>query len=84
MGYLASYKHVFYQFYQPPIFFNETVANEIRKSESAESFAQLESDYTEVFNEKKTAVGALASEDCIVELIVPAATQQNRYVNSGT
>ena len=52
---------VFYQFYQPPIFFNETVVKEIKQTESAESFKQMELGYSDIFDEKKVAVEALAN-----------------------
>lgn len=51
---------VFYQFYQPPIFFNETVTQEIKQSENAETFNDLQSSYDEIFLEKKGAVESLA------------------------
>lgn len=52
---------VFYQFYQPPIFFNDTVTQEIKQTESAGSFDKIQSEYTEVFVEKKIAVESLAN-----------------------
>ena len=51
---------VYYQFYQPPIFFNTTVTNEIVQTENADSFTAIEKEYTEIFSEKKTVVEALA------------------------
>lgn len=52
---------VFYQFYQPPIFFNDNVTQEIKQSGNATSFTEIESQYNEVFMEKKQAVEELAA-----------------------
>lgn len=52
---------VFYQFYQPPIFFNDAVTQEIKQTENAGSFNKIQSEYTEVFVEKKIAVETLAN-----------------------
>ena len=51
---------VFYQFYQPPIFFNDTVTQEIKQSVNADSFNEIQSSYDEIFLEKKNAVETLA------------------------
>jgi SSS family solute:Na+ symporter len=52
---------VFYQFTQPPIFFNDVVVQEIKASSSAGEFQELQRDYDQVFIEKKRAVEALAA-----------------------
>jgi SSS family solute:Na+ symporter len=51
---------VFYQYNQPPIFFNEPVRQEMNSTKGAAAFNQLEEDYEQVFSEKKLAVDALA------------------------
>lgn len=51
---------VFYQYNQPPIFFNEPVRQEMKSGEGAVAFNQLQEDYDQVFSEKKLAVDALA------------------------
>ncbi len=50
---------VFYQYNQPPIFFNEPVRQEMKSSEGAEAFNQLQTEYDQVFSEKKNAIDAL-------------------------
>ena len=51
---------VFYQFNQPPIFFNEPVRQEMTSTENASEFHELQMEYDEVFLKKKQAVHALA------------------------
>ncbi|MCK5372254.1 MAG: sodium:solute symporter, partial [Cyclobacteriaceae bacterium] len=51
---------VFYQFNQPPIFFNEPVRQEMTSTENASEFHELQMEYDEVFLEKKQAVNELA------------------------
>lgn len=51
---------VYYQYNLPPIFFNETVRSEIAADpEYGEDFKSLESEYQEIFEEKKLMVGEL-------------------------
>ena len=50
---------VFYQYNQPPIFFNEPVRQEMNTSEGAEAFQKLQQDYDQVFKEKKQAIDVL-------------------------
>lgn len=51
---------VFYQYNQPPIFFNETVRQEIAADDNyGDDFKALEQDYAAVFEDKKTAVAQL-------------------------
>jgi len=47
---------VFYQFNEPPAFFNSPGKNKIYQSEQADEFKHLEAAYTEVFTQKKTAI----------------------------
>jgi Na+/proline symporter len=51
---------VYYQYNQPPIFFNEEVRTEMAQDpEYAESFSNLETQYQSVFKDKKESVSAL-------------------------
>lgn len=47
---------VFYQFYQPPVFFNKVVKHNVEQSSFAEDLKELEDEYTIVFEKKKEAV----------------------------
>ncbi len=47
---------VFYQFNEPPAFFNSPGKNKIYQTEQADNFKQLEANYTEVFTQKKEAI----------------------------
>ncbi len=47
---------VFYQFHQPPVFFNKTATEQLRNSEYASAFEDLEKQHTQVFNDKKLAL----------------------------
>ena len=47
---------VFFQFNQPPVFFNEDVTKEIKRTESAEKFNEIDHRHTEIFEEKKVAI----------------------------
>jgi solute:Na+ symporter, SSS family len=51
---------VFYQFNQPPIFFNETVSKDMDSSVNAETYQDLNKKYDLIFTEKKIAVEALS------------------------
>jgi SSS family solute:Na+ symporter len=44
---------VFYQFNQPPIFFNDAVVQEVQTTDKSEKFQALQSDYDNVFQEKE-------------------------------
>ncbi len=50
---------VFYQYNQPPIFFNEPIRQEMTNSEGAEAFQKLQQNYDQVFQEKKLAINGL-------------------------
>ena len=47
---------VFYQFYQPPLFFIEKGQTEVLSSAYASEWNQLQRSYTEVFDEKKSEI----------------------------
>lgn len=71
---------VFYQYNQPPIFFNEPVRQEMKSSEGAVAFNQLQEEYDQVFSEKRLAVEALAKsvESENDEVVKEAAEHVNR------
>jgi Na+/proline symporter len=58
---------VFYQFNQPPIFFNKVQKQNVEQSIYADDFTAIEEEYTAVFEEKKaelkTMVAAVNDED---------------------
>ncbi|TXB66014.1 sodium:solute symporter [Vicingus serpentipes] len=58
---------VFYQFNQPPIFFNKVQKQNVEQSVYADDFKAIEEEYTAVFEQKKEAlklmVAAVNSED---------------------
>lgn len=58
---------VFYQFYQPPVFFNTIQTDKLKESEHVEDFEALENEYTNIFENKEKSIhsllGAIKSED---------------------
>ncbi|OEK00968.1 sodium:solute symporter [Roseivirga sp. 4D4] len=52
---------VFYQYNQPPVFFNETVKEQVYETPYADEFRGLESDYEDVFERKLEAVNDLTA-----------------------
>ena len=50
---------VYYQYNQPPVFFNETVKEEMMATEYADQFERMEAEYAGVFEEKRVAVTEL-------------------------
>jgi SSS family solute:Na+ symporter len=65
--FLGATVFAFYQFTQPPIFFNPTQAERARAGAHGEQFRALETDYAAAFDEKQRAargyIGALRSGD---------------------
>lgn len=65
--FIGAMVFVFYQFNQPPIFFNETVRTEMAATEQAEQFTEIEQQYESFFDEKRAVVDefveALNNED---------------------
>jgi len=57
--FIGAMVFVFYQFNQPPVFFNDTIRQEVRVSQNGEKFTDLESEYEQVFQEKRSAVNNL-------------------------
>ncbi|MEM9856942.1 MAG: sodium:solute symporter [Bacteroidota bacterium] len=54
--FIGAMVFVFYQFNQPPIFFNETIKERVYLTGQSEDFRQVEGKYEETFVEKKVAV----------------------------
>lgn len=50
---------LFYQFHQPPVFFNEVATNKLYESGYAEEMEELKGRHQEVFNEKKAEIHQL-------------------------
>ncbi|GGF48423.1 sodium:solute symporter [Echinicola rosea] len=50
---------VFYQFYQPPIFFNKVQTEKLAESNYNAEFQQLQGAYDDVFDEKNTAIKSM-------------------------
>jgi Na+/proline symporter len=58
--FMGAILFIFYQFSTPPIFFNTVPVDQIKKSEYASEFQQLENDYEVISEEKSSAVRKLA------------------------
>jgi len=54
--FIGAMVFVFYQFNQPPVFFNDTIAEDMRKSENAQKFEEVEGRYFEIFDSKREVV----------------------------
>jgi len=59
--FIGAMVFVFYQFNAPPVFFNDTVAQQVRVSEQGEAFTALEDEYNSIFEEKRRAVDNLVT-----------------------
>ena len=59
--FIGAMVFVFYQYNQPPVFFNETVKQQVYETEYAEDFRELESEYELVFENKLEAVNELTA-----------------------
>jgi len=57
--FIGAMVFVFYQFYAPPVFFNEAAVEKVKATEYAEQFTQIETEYNEVFQQKRAAVEQL-------------------------
>ena len=57
--FIGAMVFVFYQYNQPPIFFNETLKNEVYETDRADDFRAYEEEYSEIFTEKLAAVEGL-------------------------
>ena len=58
--FMGAILFIFYQFSTPPIFFNTVPRDQIKQSEYASEFQQLENDYEIISEEKSSAVRKLA------------------------
>ncbi len=61
---------VFYQFNQPPMFFNQTLVEDLKTKENYTAYNELQKEYDEVFIEKKAAIEELAD-------IIPARDEND-------
>lgn len=75
---------VFYQFYQPPIFFNQVQTEKLEQSEYREDFQKLQESYSRGFEAKNQEIMALLSaveaedEERIAELKKTIASQSEQ------
>ncbi|MGD1957356.1 MAG: sodium:solute symporter [Fulvivirga sp.] len=65
--FIGAMVFVFYQFNAPPVFFNETVKSQVLLTDQAGDFKDLEQQYNDAFEDKKSVVNdlvaAVESED---------------------
>ncbi len=82
--FIGAMVFVFYQFNAPPVFFNDTVAQQVRVSEQGDAFTSLEEEYKTIFEEKRKAVDNLVAtvETGDQESIDVAATTLNSLQES--
>ena len=57
--FIGAMVFVYYQYNQPPIFFNETVRQEVLATESGDQFRSYEDAYNDVFDQKRALVDEL-------------------------
>lgn len=57
--FIGAMVFVYYQYNEPPIFFNETLKNEVYETDRAGDFRAYEEEYTKIFDEKLQAVEGL-------------------------
>ncbi|ARS36235.1 sodium:solute symporter [Pontibacter actiniarum] len=76
---------VFYQFNQPPVFFNEAAKGKVYATEYADELRGLEATYASLFEQKQEAVhglvSALKAEDAAA--IATAEAQVDSYTSAG-
>ena len=74
----------FYQYNQPPVFFNQYEVNQIQKSRYADDYKQIESEYKEKFEERKLKVLALEKdiENPLLKSEIKAADQELKTVRN--
>lgn len=60
---------VFYQFNQPPLFFNKTGTEKVMESTYKDDYKKLENDYFLVFSEKKEKISALVEAQNVEDQI---------------
>jgi SSS family solute:Na+ symporter len=59
--FIGAMVFVFYQFNQPPVFFNDTIRTEMSTSEKAAEFENIESQYRQSFDDKRLVVDEFVS-----------------------
>ncbi|WP_448517926.1 sodium:solute symporter family transporter [Rhodoflexus sp.] len=73
--FIGAMVFVFYQFHEPPIYFNQVEAEKARRSDQGEEFQQLEEQHSRLFVQKRAQalalVGALKQND-------PQQIEQNK------
>jgi Na+/proline symporter len=57
--FIGTMVFVFYQFYAPPVFFNEAAVEQVKTSEYQDEFISIEEEYTAVFEQKRNSVEQL-------------------------
>lgn len=57
--FIGAMVFVYYQYNEPPIFFNETLKNEVYETDRAEDLRAYEKEYTRIFDDKLQAVEGL-------------------------
>ena len=77
---------VFYQFNQPPIFFNQVEKQKVEQSIYADDFKQIEEEYSAVFEEKKLELKQLvaavnAEDEAAIDLSRTKANALQQRVN---
>lgn len=72
---------VFYQYNQPPIFFNDTISTEMTASKNAAAFRQLEQEHGELFVQKRKAVNELTQgiKANSTDIVKNASESANNY-----
>ncbi len=75
--FIGAMVFVFYQYNQPPVFFNDTVKQQVYETEYADDFRALESEYELVFENKLEAVNELtAAVDSENEIAIASARKE--------
>ncbi len=78
--FIGAMVFVYYQYNQPPVFFNDTVTEQVYETEYADDFRALEGEYESIFSNKREAIEDLnAAVDSGNETtITNAKTEVNR------
>jgi SSS family transporter len=70
---------VFYQFEQPPLFFNQPALERVARSEEAANLSALQSRYDAAFAEKKSALRRLTNEPATAAATARVRQEQQRF-----
>ncbi len=57
--FIGTMVFVFYQFYQPPVFFNDAAIQTVKSSEYREQFEEVEAAHQDLFSQKRVAIEGL-------------------------